>query len=107
MSRVPPPRRRRGARALKPWLATLLVLPALVSNGIIIFEVIVNAKRYGTGELMVAWISVIGVLWALAFLSVVVRDWPRWWALLLCMGLVLIDLASIGWWVYLFAFTVQ
>jgi hypothetical protein len=99
MYRVPSSRRR--SRALKFFLATLLVLPALVFNGMTIFEDLVNAQHYHRPpELLIVAISVFAIFWALV-LYAVVKYWPRWRALFLCAGLVLLDLASIRWWAYL------
>lgn len=101
MYRVPSSRRR--SRALKFFLATLLVLPALVFNGMTIFKDLVNAQRYHRPpELLIVAISAFGIFWVLVFAYAVVKHWPRWRALLFCACLVLLDLASIGWWAYLF-----
>jgi hypothetical protein len=105
MYRVPSSRRRVAFRTLKFCLATLLALPALVYNGMTIqycVEEMVNAKRYGRMELVVAGISALAIFWTLIFVSAVVKSWPGWRALLLCACLAVLDLASIAWWVYLF-----
>ena len=107
MYRVPPSRPHRVFYALQPWLAALLVLPALLLNGMIIFEEIGNAKRYGSGELTVALISAFAIFWALVLAYAVAKYRPRWQALLRCACIVLLDLASIGWWMYMYSFVQQ